>query len=164
MVIYLLRHASAVARGTGSFPNDDRPLTDEGRKKMKKAAAGIVQCVPALDLMLTSSLQRSRDTARIVAEAYGDTSIVHETLHLLPGAQAAAFWDELRGRRSVHHLMLVGHEPGLSSLARTLLASPTLSLEFKKGGLCAIEVASLPPRRAGVLLWHLTPRQLRDMA
>lgn len=164
MTIYLLRHAIAVERGSGTYPNDDRPLTDDGRAKMKKAAEGIVRCVPLPDLILTSPLQRARDTAMLVAKAYREEDILQETKHLLPGVASADLWEELRGRRTLKSVMLVGHEPDLSGIARALLASPTLSIEFKKGALCAIDVPSLPPRRAGTLLWMLAPRQLRLIA
>jgi phosphohistidine phosphatase SixA len=62
--------------------------------------------------------------------------------------------------------MLVGHQPGLGELASQLLTGATsvVPLPFKKGGVAAIEVAALPPRTPGTLLWFVTPKQLRAMA
>jgi hypothetical protein len=36
-------------------------------------------------------------------------------------------------------------------------------MEFKKGGLCLIEVESIPSKSPGLLHWHLTNKQLRAM-
>jgi phosphohistidine phosphatase len=164
MLVSLLRHAIAVERGTASFPNDDRPLTEEGRKKMLRGAKGIVRVVPLPDLILTSPLQRARDTAVIVAQAFERPDLVTETKHLLPSATEAGLWQEVRKLRSLEHCMFVGHEPHLSSLAESLLASQRLTLEFKKGGLCLIKIPALPPRSAGSLVALLTPKHLRALA
>jgi hypothetical protein len=39
-----------------------------------------------------------------------------------------------------------------------------LNVEFKKGSLCAIEVASLPPRGPALLRWLMAPKHLRMLA
>jgi phosphohistidine phosphatase SixA len=61
--------------------------------------------------------------------------------------------------------MLVGHEPDLSQLAALLLTGRPdgMNLQLKKGGLCFIEVTSLPPKGRGQLGWLLTGKQLRRM-
>jgi phosphohistidine phosphatase len=164
MLLSLLRHAIAVDRGAGSYPNDDRPLTDEGRAKMRKGAKGLVRTVPMPDLILTSPLQRARDTAAIVASALKRSDLVVESKHLLPSAPESGLWQEIRRYPSPTHVMLVGHEPHLSSIAASLLFSPGLMLDLKKGGLCIIETPSLPPRTAGVLVALLTPKHLRNLA
>lgn len=164
MLLSLLRHAIAFDRDSGSFPNDDRPLTEEGRTKMRKGAKGLIRIVPMPDVILTSPLVRAHDTAKIVADAFQRPDLVVETKHLLPSAPEAGLWQEIRRHTSPAHVMLVGHEPHLSSIAASLLFSPGLTLDFKKGGLCIIETPSLPPRTAGVLIALLTPKHLRGLA
>jgi phosphohistidine phosphatase len=39
--LYLLRHGIAVDPGTAGMPDDARPLTDKGRKRMRQIAAGL---------------------------------------------------------------------------------------------------------------------------
>ena len=60
--------------------------------------------------------------------------------------------------------MIVGHEPGLSQLVAVLLTgSPDgLAIELKKGGVVALALDRLAPRRA-TLLWSSTPRALRRL-
>jgi phosphohistidine phosphatase SixA len=65
------------------------------------------------------------------------------------------------------NVLLVGHEPLLSDTASFLLlgkSRPSLSMRFRKGGLCCIEIDDLPPTNPGLLHWHLTAKQLRLLA
>ena len=66
MKLLLVRHAIAEEREeferTGE-PDDQRPLTSEGRKKMKRAAAGLGELVNKVDILATSPLARAQQTA-----------------------------------------------------------------------------------------------------
>ena len=62
MDIYFLRHAIAMPRGIVEFPNDDRPLTEEGIQKMKKGARGILTLVPRVDVICSSPCPRRRSS------------------------------------------------------------------------------------------------------
>ena len=68
MDVYLLRHGIAAERDEMKYPNDEeRPLTEEGIAKMREAAAGIAAVVDAPDVILTSPLVRTKQTADIAA-------------------------------------------------------------------------------------------------
>src|SRR6478672_122417 len=57
MKLLLIRHAIAEEREDFARTGKDdrlRPLTDEGRKKMKQGARGLRRCVPAFDLLAPS--------------------------------------------------------------------------------------------------------------
>jgi phosphohistidine phosphatase len=164
MEVYILRHAIAIAHGSLNYPNDDRPLTEEGVEKMKKAAKGIAELVPHLDVILTSPLERARHTAQITAEALSCEANVKTCKELLPGTPAAALVESLRGVRAKERLMLVGHEPDLGLFASSLLGARGSVIQFRKGSLCRIDVDKIPPSKSGVLVWHLTPKQLRSIA
>ena len=149
----------------------DRPLTDEGRVKMKQEAKGMRKLGLAFDLIFTSPLLRARQTAEIVAEAFGleDKLIITNALaagrSLTRGANKHIEIFVEVGAHDCSRALLVGHQPDLSELTSVLLSgNRDLSIEFKKGGLCGVEVSSMPPRAPGVLLWLLTPRQLKLMA
>lgn len=163
MFVYILRHAIAVQRGTTAYPNDDRPLTDDGKEKMRKAARGIAKIIGKVDVILTSPLVRALDTAKIAAEVLGAEHEIEVCKELLPGASAKRLILYLAKYKNLDHIMIVGHEPDLGYLASALLGSEQSIIEFKKGALCCIELSSLPPRGAGTLLWHLQPKQLRDL-
>jgi phosphohistidine phosphatase len=166
MKLLLIRHGIAMDQeefaGTGQS-DDLRPLTSDGMKKMKRVARGLRDEVAKLDHLATSPLTRAGQTAEIVANEYGleDPEI---TGTLAPGVALEEFetWAAVHADKDV--LAVVGHEPHLSSLATWLLANRDESrIELKKGGACLIEFESEPRRGAGILLWLLTPRQLRGM-
>ena len=163
MFIYILRHAIAVQRGAAGYPNDDRPLTDDGKEKMRKEARGIATLIDKVDVILTSPLIRAQDTATIAAEALGADHKVEVCKELLPGSSAKKLLLYLAKYKNLDHIMIVGHEPDLGFLASALLGSEHSIVEFKKGAMCCIEISSLPPREAGTLHWHLQPKQLREL-
>ena len=167
--LYLMRHGIAADLGeAGVFKDVDRPLTPEGRARMKQATAGIRKLDLKFNLILTSPLLRARQTAEAVAEVL---DLQHKVKVLEPLAPGRAFI-EGEGRHAEIFLelgayqfdraLLIGHMPDLSELASFLLTgNRNLNVEFKKGSLCSIEVASLPPRGPGLLRWLMTPKQLR---
>ena len=59
-------------------------------------------------------------------------------------------------------IAIVGHEPGIGELAARLMGLRK-AIEFKKGAICRIDVAALPPTGNGQLKWFLTPRILRKI-
>ncbi len=164
MLVYILRHAIAAPRGVKLFPRDDRPLTEEGIEKMLKGAKGIIRIVDYVDIILTSPLVRAVDTAEIVAKALNVESKLQICNELAPGSSLNNLLAYMVKFKKLNSIMIVGHEPDLSYFASALLGKKSSIIEFKKGSLCCIEVTMIPSRRDGVLLWHLTPKQLRLMA
>lgn len=158
--IYLVRHAIAEERGE-KWPNDARrPLTSEGRERMRRAARGLERLGIRLDAVLTSPLVRARQTAEIVVAALDPKPSLIAAPSLAPGGTYAAVLAELEKHQRRHRLALVGHEPGLGELAARLTGSRK-PLEFKKGAVCRIDLQSLPPAHPGVLRWFATPSILR---
>jgi phosphohistidine phosphatase len=164
MLVYILRHAIAVDRGTASYPNDDRPLTEDGKDKMSKAAKGIAELIDEIDVILTSPLIRAHETARIASRALGAEQKLEVCKELLPGNSLKNLLSYLSKYKSLNSIMVVGHQPDLGFLASALLGSDESIVEFKKGAMCAIEVSTLPPRSKGKLIWHLQPKHLRALA
>jgi phosphohistidine phosphatase len=160
MEVYLLRHADAVPRGTPGYPNDDRPLTEEGVEKMAEGAIGIAKVMEKVDVIVSSPLTRALDTAKITAEALGFDKKIITTQYLIPGYPQRSLFDFLQEFNKVKSIMLVGHEPHLGYLASSLLGIEEHVIDFKKGGLCRIDIEKFPPNEKGKLQWHLTPKQL----
>ncbi|MCI0707266.1 MAG: phosphohistidine phosphatase SixA [Ignavibacteriae bacterium] len=161
MEIYIVRHAIAVPRGTPGFPNDDRPLTEDGIQKMTRAARGIANLVPGMDLILTSPLQRAHETAKIVARALKMDNNVETCEQLLPGQSIKNLLLYLAKYKNMKRLMLVGHKPDTSAIASALLGFEKSSMDFKKGAICRIDVQALPPKQPGTLIYLLAPKHLR---
>ncbi len=163
--LYLVRHAIAVPRGTRTYPNDDRPLTPEGIAKMERASVGIASLVSDIDVILTSPLERAHHTAKIIAKAMRAEKKIKVVKELLPGSPQADLLSALASLGGKSRVMIIGHEPDLSRFASSLLGSPqTAIIEFKKGAMCRIDLSSIPPKRPGVLIYHLSPKHLRALA
>jgi phosphohistidine phosphatase len=161
MQLYILRHAIAVTRGTPGYPNDDRPLTEEGIAKMTEGAKGIKETAGSFDLIISSPLIRALDTAKITAEAtsYENQIIISE--HLLPGSPQRTLFKFIADYKHLEKILLVGHEPHLGFIASKLIGVNEPVIEFKKGGICRIDLDDMPPKKNGKLIWHLQPKQLR---
>ena len=132
MNVYILRHAAALQRGIKPFPNDDRPLTEEGLDKMSREARGIVRVVDDLDVILASPMERARDTALIVAKAFRAESKVQVCNELAPGSSLKHLMSYLAKYKKLRNILLVGHEPDLSYFASALLGKSSLDYRVQK--------------------------------
>jgi phosphohistidine phosphatase len=162
VLLYIVRHAIAEPRGS-AWPDDSlRPLTDEGISRMRRIVAGLASLDVELDVVLTSPLKRARQTADLMAEGLASNPPVVEISALAPGTAANDVIAAISARRKHTRLAVVGHEPGLGKLAATLLGIRR-ALPFKKGGVCCLELAGLPPSSPATLLWFAPPRLLRRL-
>jgi phosphohistidine phosphatase len=166
MNLLVIRHAIAEDREefAKSGRNDRlRPLTDDGRKKMRRNARGLRTLVPEIDLMATSPLARAAQTGAVLDTVYGDLRTV-EVEQLAPEATPEDFAAWLRGRKG-ETVAVVGHEPSLSRIVSWLLAGSDRPLvELRKGGACLLALNGKPAAATATLVWALTPAQLRRLA
>ncbi len=164
--LYIMRHGIAVERGSAGFSDDaKRPLTPEGKKKMREIAAGLVRAGFDVDWVVTSPLIRAAETAEIVADELGPGVAKDYCEALRPGGSPEALITFLAKHPSRKRVLVVGHEPDLSQLAARLMgAGRHANLAFKKGGGCLITFIEFPPKSPGQLVWWLTPRLMRKLA
>jgi phosphohistidine phosphatase len=160
MEVYMLRHGDAVPRGTPGYPNDDRPLTEEGIKKLTESAKGFARLVESFDVIVSSPLVRALDTAKITEEAVGCEKEIFTTEYMIPGNPMRSLFNFLKDFNDKENMLLTGHEPHLGYLASYLLGIEEHAIEFKKGGVCRIDIEGFPPKKKGKLIWHLTQKQL----
>src|SRR5215207_2783360 len=166
MRLLLIRHAIAEEREDFARTGKDdslRPLTDDGRKKMKQAARGLRGLVPEIDLLATSPLTRAAQTGAIVDSVYGGLKEV-EIEELSPETTPEDFLRWLR-KQKVDVVAAVGHEPSISLILSWLLTGNERRIfAFRKGGACLLEFPEEPGAGTATLVWALTPAQLRGLA
>ncbi len=162
MMLYILRHGVAEDAPPG-VDDGERRLTPRGREKLRGVAAGIRAMRLQLDLMLTSPMARAAETAEIVAAAYGNRPAPQIVAALAQGVAPIESISALKSFENHDHVMIVGHEPGLSAVAAILLAGAPrgLSLDLKKGGLVGLRLPDGFERAGAQLCWMFTSRQLR---
>jgi phosphohistidine phosphatase len=159
MNLYIVRHAIAIQRGTSGYEDDSqRPLTDNGRKKMEKIVKGLHQLEIELDLILTSPYVRARDTAKILASEFKLKDKLAFSENLIPPGNFEQLVDEIVEKYNVNGLALVGHEPMLSGFISYLTTGNTdMAMTLKKGGVCYLSADDLGRERRATLQWLLTP-------
>jgi phosphohistidine phosphatase len=167
MDLLVIRHAIAQDgekwAKTGE-PDERRPLTKKGRKKMRRVAKGLHRLVPDLDLLATSPLTRAVQTAEIVGKRYGELAVVVLN-DLQPERPFTALLEWLRRLDDVDVAAIVGHEPHLSGFVSWVLSGTQGSqLELKKGAACMVSFPQQLEAGAARLTWSLTPAQLRAIA
>ena len=116
----LVRHAKSDWKNA-DLKDFDRPLNRRGLKEAPQMAERLAAQKIRPDLMLTSPAVRALETARVLAKAL-DYPLrrlkTEDRLYLGPAADILAV---VRGVGSrVRHLMIFGHNPGLSAFAQSL--------------------------------------------
>jgi phosphohistidine phosphatase len=164
MTLYLLRHGIAEDPGPNT-PDRARRLTPRGRARMRRAAAGLAVLVDPVDAIFTSPYPRAAETAALAAAALSKGPKPRETDALAADTSPMEMLRVLRTLAKGERIVLVGHEPSMSSLASLLLTGSVdgMRIALKKGGCIALVIRTLRPR-AAELAWVATPRMLRRIA
>lgn len=168
MELIIIRHGTAEERedfAKKGLEDHMRPLTIKGRKRMQKVCVRLLDFVKDVDLIVSSPLTRARQTAEIVSQIYFETKVI-EAPELVPHSPPQAFLKWLRTQgRNCRRIVVVGHEPQLSSFASYLLTGKAESfIDLKKSGVIALELESFSGAEAGTaqLLYAMPPKFLAD--
>jgi len=150
MKLYFLRH------GLADWPDwqgsdDERPLTHEGRKEMRKVAKAIRAARIAPAAILSSPLPRAWQTAEIAAEQL-DVPLIEESL-LSPGFNEKKLANIFKSHPG-QDLMIVGHEPDFSS---TIASLTRARVKLSKAGLARVDLDGIDDKEAR-LHWLLSAK------
>ncbi|MFN0104507.1 MAG: phosphohistidine phosphatase SixA [Bryobacteraceae bacterium] len=157
MQIYLLRHGIAEDASPGQA-DADRSLTPEGIKRLREILKRARTASVSPSLIVTSPYVRARQTAELAAEILGVEGKLSPSSKLVPMASPADTWAEVRTFRGEPSLLLVGHEPHMSSFTGFLLGAAELRVDFKKGAMVRIDLPDLGVQPRGVLKWMMAPK------
>ena len=158
MILYFLRHGKA---GSPRAKNDDaRELTDAGRAALRSAASLWQRLNLRPDVVLSSPLPRSLQTAELFCAAVGGSPVTDDRLR--PGASWGAMARAMSAHPDARRVMFVGHEPDLSVAVCKL--SGAASVRMRKGGLACLEFYGIPEPGGGEIAWLLDPDLYTDDA
>lgn len=167
MQLLVIRHAIAEDRmefAKSGLPDAERPLTEFGRRRMRKNARGLRRLGPGIDLLATSPYSRASETAQILADTLG-ISDVQTVDGLTPDHHPSAVLQWLRAQPADATVAVVGHEPHLGILITWLMSGQAEPrVELKKGGVCLLELGERVEPGHAVLQWLVTPSFLRSLA
>lgn len=155
MDLILLRHGQAEPFNPGG--DASRVLTAKGEKQSVRAGRFLLGLDDRPEVVLSSPRVRCVQTAEAFCEAAE-----------MPGPVIQAWIDcgmtpdillsELTAFRDFSSVLIVGHEPDLSSFVEYVLgAGAGVGVEFKKGTLAAL---SMQPSGRGAILRYILPSKL----
>lgn len=149
MQLYFLRHGEAE-----DYNADDhnRALTPTGRNRLQIAAKVIHRLNLKLDRIYTSPRIRALQTAQIVGSELEIEPTITELLNY--GFNQVALAELIAPYPDDAHLMLVGHEPTLSSTITHITGG---RVDMKRGELARVDVPK-SYLMSGVLVWLIAPR------
>ena len=149
MKLCFLRHGEADWPNWNK-PDDERPLTERGRKEMKRVAKFLERLRFSADAILTSPLPRASQTAEIAAKRLG---IELKTEPALAHGFSVERLRRLVSKADANCIMVVGHEPEFSETIKDLTGG---EVKLSKAGVALLEVNR--GCTSGKLLWLFPPK------
>ena len=171
--LMLLRHAKS-DWDDPKLGDHDRPLSERGRNDAPRMGKYIRAKKWEPTLVICSTSTRTRETWALVASQLKTEPKVRfeRAVYLAPVQTLLSI---VQAAPSVPSLMLIGHNPGMESFARTLAATPKTGKErerledmAKKFPTCALAVLEFDGAwrdvrpAAGRLVEFVRPKQLED--
>ena len=159
-----MRHGEAVKNiQSGPSASDaDRPLTMSGKKEIEEISYFLKNLNIKFSLIISSPLKRAHQTAFIVSKIFKVANNLEDWDELKPEAAKQALVDKLSKLKEDSTILLVGHEPFLSSfISEIAFGNPRGNLVLKKGGFAKLRILSNFPKMTAELRWLLSPRLMR---
>lgn len=163
MNLYLARHGESGKSMADAKKDTKRPLTSEGRKEVEEIADSIVRLGARFDEIATSPLPRAIETARIIAKRQKKAKLLVWD-ELSPEGDRRVMLSRLAKMGHESEVLLVGHEPYLTSVVADLMGARPGTILLKKAGLVRVRVTSFAPSAKGELRWLLSPRVLKAIS
>lgn len=157
MEFFLVRHG--IAQEPDQAPSDaERHLTEEGREKTERVAKAFRRRISKISTIYHSPYLRAVETAEIFAREFPKAKVV-AAKGLTPHDSPKSALPLLTGIGDEDCLMIVGHEPHLSTLASLLITGKEQPvMEIKKAGIVGVEC--LGPLQNCRLNFLLSPKWL----
>lgn len=168
MNLFILRHASAGERRANPLLDKKRPLDKDGKRHCLQLAHILNQLKLSFDLIVSSPLKRSMQTASLVGTETGYEQPILASSSLAPGASLPDFQRLLHECQGHENVLVVGHNPNLTSFLGALLVreadDPTpASVRLRKGSLARVNLPESGTSRNPTLQWLLDPRIVRAL-
>jgi phosphohistidine phosphatase len=163
MNLYILRHASAGTRRANPILDLKRPLDKEGKKHSLQLAHVLNALNVQFDLIVSSPLKRCLQTASLIGTETGYEAQILQSNALAPEATYADFYKLLNECADRENLLVVGHNPNLTTFLGSLLVpanapAPT-KIRLRKGSIARVVLTRGP----ATLQTLIDPRTVRAL-
>jgi phosphohistidine phosphatase len=142
MNLFILRHASAGTSRANPLIDKKRPLDKDGKRHCLQLAAILNAQKTSFDLVVSSPLKRSLQTAQLVATETGYEATIVTSDALAPTAQFKDFQRLLQSITGRENILFVGHNPNLAAFLGALLLPPSATIipaiRLRKGSIAHV--------------------------
>jgi phosphohistidine phosphatase len=164
MELIIVRHAIAFERNARRWPDDtERPLSPRGLMRARRAALGLKRLAPRPLRVLSSPLERARQTAAVLSQfaAWPNASLCPL---LIPDSSPQELL-ALLARSRESRIAVVGHQPDLGRLLSACLPGSvgSAAFELRKMGAALVQFHGAARAGHGELCWLVPPRVLRAL-
>ena len=160
MILYLMRHANAGVAKENPLLDAKRGLIKEGKEQCMLMARLLSALKVQVDVIVSSPLKRSLQTAQFVGTELGYDAKVEISPALGPDGDFAAFVKLLDKYADREGILAVGHNPNLFKfLGRLITGNGGAAVRMRKGSVARIDLAKHPP----LLQWLVEPRMARSI-
>jgi phosphohistidine phosphatase len=119
---------------------------------MEKIAKSLKSLKIGIDAIGTSPLKRAHETAEIVANVFRLARKLEIWEELSPEGEMNELFERLSKMKEDSTVLIVGHEPYLSTLIGDLISNRNgTRIVLKKGGTAKVVINSLVPKASGEL-------------
>jgi phosphohistidine phosphatase len=158
MNLYLMRHANAGLSRGNAVLDDKRSLIKEGKEQCILMARVLSALNVQVDVVVSSPLKRSLQTAQLVGTELGYDSKVEISTALEPGADFSDFQDMLAKYAGYEGVLVVGHNPNVFQfLGRLITGNGGAAIRMRKASVARVDMDRHPP----LLRWLIDPRSAR---
>lgn len=158
MELYLIRHGIAQERDF-AIKDNDRTLTKVGQNKTEEVAKRLYSLGLRFDLILTSPLVRSQQTAEIFLHLQLSSQL-QVFIELAPNGNihSVLSWLEQQNYSPDSKLALIGHQPDLGEWASMLVwGEANDGLILKKAGIIGLNLPTMRSPIGQSQMFLLTP-------
>jgi phosphohistidine phosphatase len=151
--LYIVRHAWAEDPGPG-VDDHARRLTKKGARRFQKFIRHLRAGGMEIDLIATSPLVRTQETAAIMAEVFDNAPPIAVVDALAPASnwQALVEWTI---EQDAANVAWVGHMPCVSRLVALTIGDGSAAIRMQKGAVASIRLDD-GPGQPGELEWLAT--------
>jgi phosphohistidine phosphatase len=158
MILYLMRHANAGVYRGNPLLDVKRSLVKEGKEQCMLMARVLSALKVQIDVIVSSPLKRSLQTAQLVGTELGYDAKVEISPALAPTASYNDFQALMTSYASREGVLAVGHNPNVFQfLGRMITGNGGASIRVRKGSIARIDMDCHPPR----MQWLIDPRLAR---
>jgi phosphohistidine phosphatase len=158
MMLFLMRHANAGTVRENPELDTKRALVKEGKEQCMLMARVLGALKAPIDVIVSSSLKRARQTAQLVGTELGYEAQVEVSPALGFNATYPDFQRLLEKYADREGVLVVGHNPNIFQfLGRLITGNGGAAIRMRKGSIACVRADLHPPR----LQWLLDPRTAR---